>query len=98
MDLVGFARVVTDYVTFGYLTDVYVLEGHQGKGLGVWLMECLDDIISGWPRLRGFLLLTSGSRAISLYEKTIGAKTLAEAAPHLTTMMKKGPGIAVKKE
>ncbi len=31
---VGFARVVTDYATFAYLDDVFVVEGHRGKGLG----------------------------------------------------------------
>lgn len=46
---VGFARVVTDYATFAYLCDVYVLEAHQGKGLGKWLIECLH----AHPRLQG---------------------------------------------
>jgi GNAT superfamily N-acetyltransferase len=36
---VGFVRVVTDRATFGYLCDVYVLEGHRGRGLGQWLVE-----------------------------------------------------------
>lgn len=36
---VGFARVVTDHATFAYLCDVYVLEGHQGHGLGKALMR-----------------------------------------------------------
>jgi GNAT superfamily N-acetyltransferase len=31
---VGFTRVVTDHATFAYLCDVYVLEEHQGHGLG----------------------------------------------------------------
>ena len=31
---VGFARMVTDHVSFGYLADVFVLEAHRGKGLG----------------------------------------------------------------
>lgn len=31
---VGFTRVVTDYATFAYLCDVYVLEEHRGHGLG----------------------------------------------------------------
>ena len=31
---VGFARVVTDYATFAYLADVFVLEPHRGQGLG----------------------------------------------------------------
>ena len=38
---VGFARVITDYATFNYLADVFVLESHRGRGLGVWLVECL---------------------------------------------------------
>jgi len=36
---VGLARVVTDYATFAYLCDVYVLEGHRGHGLGKRLMR-----------------------------------------------------------
>ena len=38
---IGLARVVTDYATFAYLCDVYVLPGHRGRGLGKWLIECL---------------------------------------------------------
>ncbi len=47
---VGFARVVTDYATFGYLADVFVLEEHQGQGLGKWLME----VIMSHADLQGF--------------------------------------------
>jgi ribosomal protein S18 acetylase RimI-like enzyme len=36
---VGLARVVTDYATFGYLCDVYVLEEHRGHGLGKRLLR-----------------------------------------------------------
>lgn len=36
---IGFARVVTDRATYGYLCDVYVLETHRGRGLGKWLIE-----------------------------------------------------------
>ncbi len=38
---VGFARVVTDYATFAYLCDVFILPSEQGHGLGKWLMETL---------------------------------------------------------
>ena len=31
--------MVTDYATFAYLCDVYVLEAYQGKGLGKWLIS-----------------------------------------------------------
>src|SRR5215218_2074123 len=35
---VGFARVVTDYATFAWLADVFVVEAHRGQGLGKWLV------------------------------------------------------------
>jgi GNAT superfamily N-acetyltransferase len=35
----GFARVVTDRATFAWLADVFVLEPHRGRGLGVWLVS-----------------------------------------------------------
>ena len=34
----GFARAVTDGVTFMWLADVFVLDEHRGRGLGVWLV------------------------------------------------------------
>lgn len=36
---VGFARAVTDYATFAWLADVFVLQEHRGRGLGKWLVE-----------------------------------------------------------
>ena len=36
---VGFARVVSDGVTYAYLADVYVLDEHRGNGLGVELIR-----------------------------------------------------------
>jgi GNAT superfamily N-acetyltransferase len=38
---VGFARIVTDYATFAWLCDVFILESHRGRGLGKWLVECV---------------------------------------------------------
>jgi GNAT superfamily N-acetyltransferase len=38
-ELAGFMRVITDGATFGYLADVFVLDEHRGRGLGVWLVE-----------------------------------------------------------
>ena len=46
---VGLARVVTDYATFAYLCDVYVLEEHRGFGLGKRMMREL----MAHPALRG---------------------------------------------
>jgi GNAT superfamily N-acetyltransferase len=71
---VGFARVITDYATFAYIGDVFILEEFRGRGLSKWLMEVIAD----HPELQGlrrWLLLTRDARG--LYEKTgfVGPKT-----------------------
>jgi GNAT superfamily N-acetyltransferase len=38
---VGFARVVTDTVTFAWLCDVFIENSYQTHGLGKWLLECI---------------------------------------------------------
>lgn len=40
-ELMGFARVVTDKVTFAWITDFIIDEKHQREGWGSWLMGCL---------------------------------------------------------
>lgn len=67
----GFARVVTDYATFGYLADVFVLPANRGQGLSKWLME----VILGHPDLQGFRLWLLATRdAHGLYGR-FGFKT-----------------------
>lgn len=46
---VGFARVISDYTTFAYIADVFVVESHRGRGLGKFLMECIKQ----HPQLQG---------------------------------------------
>ena len=73
---VGFARVVTDRATFGYLGDVFVLEAYRGRGLGRWLME----VVHAHPELQGFrrwCLLTLDAHG--LYRRA-GFTPLADAA------------------
>ncbi len=36
---IGFARVVSDGVTFAYLADVFILPEYRKQGLSKWLME-----------------------------------------------------------
>jgi GNAT superfamily N-acetyltransferase len=47
---VGFARIVTDFATFAWVADVFIVEEHRGQGLSKWLMET----ILAHPRLQGF--------------------------------------------
>lgn len=47
---IGFARVVTDYATFAWIADVFLLEEFRGRGLAKWLM----NVILSHPQLQGF--------------------------------------------
>ena len=76
---VGFARVITDYATFAYLGDVFVLETHRGRGLSRWLME----VIVAHPELQGFrrwVLLTRDAHG--LYQQ-FGFKAIAAAERYM---------------
>jgi GNAT superfamily N-acetyltransferase len=62
---VGFARVVTDHATFGYLADVFISEEHRGKGLSKKLMK----IVMEHPQLqnlRNWMLATKDAHALYL--------------------------------
>jgi GNAT superfamily N-acetyltransferase len=63
---VGFARVVSDRATFGYLADVFVDAQHRGRGLG----KALVARVVGHPELQGlrrWMLATADAHA--LYEQ-----------------------------
>ncbi len=40
---IGFARVITDYVVFAYLMDVFIEEGHRGKGYSSILIKAMME-------------------------------------------------------
>ncbi len=65
-ELAAFARVVTDYATFGWVCDVFVLEPYRGCGLGKWLIEA----IVRHPELQGLKRLLLATRdAQGLYRE-----------------------------
>jgi GNAT superfamily N-acetyltransferase len=49
--MVGFARVLTDDVSFAWVADVFVLDEHRGHGIGAFLMTCVTDALTHVPRL-----------------------------------------------
>lgn len=60
---VGFARVITDKATFGYIADVFILEEFRGRGLSKMLM----DAILNHPDLKGlrrFCLMTRDAHGL----------------------------------
>lgn len=63
---IGFARVITDRATFAFLADVFVIAEYRGRGLGVWLVECVIE----HPDLQGLRRWMLGTAdAHGLYEK-----------------------------
>jgi GNAT superfamily N-acetyltransferase len=61
----GFARVVTDWARFAWLADVFVLDAHRGRGLGVWLV----DAVVNHPRLSSLRIVLATADAHRLYER-----------------------------
>jgi N-acetylglutamate synthase-like GNAT family acetyltransferase len=55
---VGFARVISDFATFAYIADVFVIESCRGQRLGKWMMEA----ITRHPRLQGLRRWTLATR------------------------------------
>jgi GNAT superfamily N-acetyltransferase len=64
---VGFARVITDYATFAYIGDVFILEDYRGQGLSKWLMQVIADHTE-LQGLRRWILITRDAHG--LYRKT----------------------------
>jgi GNAT superfamily N-acetyltransferase len=63
---VGFARVISDFATYAYIGDVFVLHSFRGRGLGKWMMEC----IMKHPLLQGLRRWSLATRdAHDLYAK-----------------------------
>lgn len=65
--LAAFGRVITDYATFAYVGDVFVLPPFRGRGLSKWLMEAM----AAHPDLQGlrrWMLATRDGHG--LYAKT----------------------------
>lgn len=46
---IGFARVITDFATFAYLADVFVVSSHRGRGVARRIMEA----VRAHPDLQG---------------------------------------------
>ena len=76
---VGLARVVTDYATYAYLCDVYVLESHRGRGLGKWLIEC----VMTHPQLQGLRRFNLATRDAHALYAQFGFQPLRQPEVHM---------------
>lgn len=79
---VGLVRVITDYATFAYVCDVYVLEPHRGRGLA----KAALSLMTTHPRLKNQRrqhLVTPDTQG--LYEK-FGFSVVQHPERHLEKM------------
>lgn len=64
--LIGFGRVVSDFATFAYVGDVFILDEFRGRGLSKALMKAMID----HPNLQGLRRWVLATRdAHGLYEQ-----------------------------
>lgn len=72
---IGFARVITDYATFAYISDVVIDGDFQGRGFGTWLIKSIleHSDLKGIPQWR---LKTTYAKA---FYKKLGFKDLQHA-------------------
>lgn len=62
---IGFARIITDYSTFSYLADVFIIPEFRGLGLAKWLVETIFNL-EEVKNVRCMLLTTDAHK---LYEQ-----------------------------
>jgi N-acetylglutamate synthase-like GNAT family acetyltransferase len=55
---VGFARVISDFATFAYLADVFIIPKERGRGLSKWMMQAILD----HPYLQGLRRFTLATK------------------------------------
>lgn len=83
---VAYARLVTDYATFGYLADVYVHDDYRGQGISKIMMRELFSL--DWVKsLRRLMLATLDAhdlyRQVDFKELTFPARIMEITRPNI---------------
>jgi GNAT superfamily N-acetyltransferase len=79
---IGFARVVTDYATFAWLADVFIIDEYRGRGLGIWLIE----VITSHPNLQEFRRWILATRDAHELYRRFGFNQLANPQRYMEKM------------
>jgi len=90
---IGMARMVTDYTTLAYLTDVYLQPAYRALGIGRWIIHCCREMVMEMPDLRFMVLLTGSEQAQELYRKELGMKKLDGEEEPLACMGARKPNL-----
>lgn len=76
---IGFARVISDYATYAYLNDVYILAPHRGQGLASWLIES----VLAHPDLQGLRRIMLTTKDAQAFYSRFGFIPLVFPARHM---------------
>ena len=87
-EMIGFGRVITDYTTFGYLSDIFVLESHRGRGYSKLLVSCMLKHPE-LSQLRRWHLVTKDAQG--LYAQ-FGFKTVDQLDQHMSITIRNAYG------
>ncbi len=60
---IGFARIISDFTTFAYLADVFILPSHQKQGLGKWLLDTIFNM-EELSNITSWILLTNDAHKL----------------------------------
>ena len=93
---IGFRRIITDRVTFAYITENYVLPEYRGRGFGEWLLECtkelLDEMETSMDRsIRGFRVITAtNEKNVGHFESKLGMKRIVQGEDDVVYIQRSG--------
>lgn len=76
---IGLARFISDYATFCYVCDVYVLEEHRGRGISKAMMA----MAMGHPKLQGLRRWSLVTRDAHGLYRQFGFTPLARAEGYM---------------
>ena len=62
---IGFARIVSDFTVFTWLSDLVIDDKYRGRGLGKWFMSC----ILRYPFVSETQIVLQTGSAFQLYER-----------------------------
>ena len=82
-ELAGFARVITDFATYGYIADVFTVEEHRGQGVAKQIMRAIREF-APLRGLRRWHLVTRDAHP--LYEQ-FGFNPLARPERHMEAVI-----------
>jgi len=85
---IGMARMITDYTTIAFLTDVYIADAYRGFGLGKWMVQCCREVVLEMQNLRFMILFTGEKSLQKFYGEQLGMEVVSSGPESSLTCMR----------